>query len=159
MAFQFYCPQGHLLQSDPAHLGQQCQCPHCGTLFVIPTVVEDSAAAGRISGLIEFSRYQPCMVPDGRKFTDLFDERPLFHSPRRRGAMVDKPSCRRCLRRPAGFAFGHRFMVAQSSRLAAVGNANRRPIISPHEYQPFGPTGGGAHKLLVERRLSLTRPR
>ena len=46
MAFQFYCPQGHLLQSDPAHMGQQCQCPHCGTLFVIPTVVEDSAAAG-----------------------------------------------------------------------------------------------------------------
>jgi hypothetical protein len=36
MAFQFLCPQGHLLQGDESHAGQQCQCPYCGTLFLIP---------------------------------------------------------------------------------------------------------------------------
>lgn len=36
MAFQFLCPQGHLLQGDEAHAGQQCQCPYCGTMFLIP---------------------------------------------------------------------------------------------------------------------------
>ena len=36
MAFQFYCPQGHLLQGDDSLVGQQCQCPFCGTLLVVP---------------------------------------------------------------------------------------------------------------------------
>lgn len=38
MAFQFLCPQGHLLQGDEAHMGMQCQCPQCGTAFIIPTI-------------------------------------------------------------------------------------------------------------------------
>lgn len=36
MAFQFTCPQGHLLEADPSFAGQQCTCPHCGMLFIIP---------------------------------------------------------------------------------------------------------------------------
>ena len=36
MPFQFYCPQGHLLQGDESQMGQQSQCPMCGTLFMIP---------------------------------------------------------------------------------------------------------------------------
>jgi uncharacterized Zn finger protein (UPF0148 family) len=36
MSFQFTCPQGHLLEGDPAYAGMQSQCPTCGTLFVIP---------------------------------------------------------------------------------------------------------------------------
>jgi hypothetical protein len=36
MMFQFTCPQGHLLEGDPAHAGMQSQCPMCGTMFVIP---------------------------------------------------------------------------------------------------------------------------
>ena len=39
MAFQFQCPQGHLLEGDPSQAGQQCQCPECGTLFIIPEPV------------------------------------------------------------------------------------------------------------------------
>ena len=39
MAFQFHCPQGHLLEGDPSQAGQQCQCPECGTLFIIPEPV------------------------------------------------------------------------------------------------------------------------
>jgi uncharacterized Zn-finger protein len=36
MAFQFTCPQGHLLEADVSAAGQQCTCPHCGMLFIIP---------------------------------------------------------------------------------------------------------------------------
>ena len=36
MSFQFTCPQGHLLEGDPAHAGMQSQCPLCGSLFIIP---------------------------------------------------------------------------------------------------------------------------
>lgn len=36
MAFQFQCPQGHLLEVDESQVGQQCQCPMCGVTFVIP---------------------------------------------------------------------------------------------------------------------------
>jgi hypothetical protein len=39
MAFQFLCPQGHLLQGEPSQSGQQCSCPYCGTLFLIPQPV------------------------------------------------------------------------------------------------------------------------
>lgn len=37
MNFQFYCPQGHLLQGDTAHSGSVIACPICGTQFIIPT--------------------------------------------------------------------------------------------------------------------------
>src|SRR5437016_13666809 len=36
MSFQFTCPQGHLLEGDPAHAGMQSQCPMCGAMFIIP---------------------------------------------------------------------------------------------------------------------------
>ena len=36
MAFPFYCPQGHLLQGEPEQAGQPCQCPQCGSTFLVP---------------------------------------------------------------------------------------------------------------------------
>jgi hypothetical protein len=45
MTFQFLCPQGHLLQGEEAHMGMQCECPQCGTAFIIPTVEHPSSAA------------------------------------------------------------------------------------------------------------------
>lgn len=36
MSFQFQCPQGHLLEGQPAQAGQQINCPMCGILFIIP---------------------------------------------------------------------------------------------------------------------------
>jgi len=36
MAFQFYCPNGHLLQGDESQQGQQSQCPMCGAMFIVP---------------------------------------------------------------------------------------------------------------------------
>lgn len=43
MAFQFLCPQGHLLQGDESLVGQQCQCPYCGSLFLVPQPVPPAA--------------------------------------------------------------------------------------------------------------------
>ncbi|MFW5692914.1 MAG: hypothetical protein ACOCWL_01730 [Thermoguttaceae bacterium] len=44
MAFQFMCPRGHLLQAEESQAGQQCQCPECGVLMLIPSPTgEDSA--------------------------------------------------------------------------------------------------------------------
>ena len=37
--FQFQCPQGHLLEGDESQAGQQCNCPMCGMLFIIPAPV------------------------------------------------------------------------------------------------------------------------
>lgn len=42
MAFQFQCPNGHLLQGEESQAGQQCQCPMCQTLFIIPPPVVES---------------------------------------------------------------------------------------------------------------------
>ena len=36
MPFQFYCPQGHLLQTDDSQVGQQCMCPYCQSVFLVP---------------------------------------------------------------------------------------------------------------------------
>ena len=38
MPFQFYCPQGHLLEGHESQMGQQSQCPLCGSLFVMPVL-------------------------------------------------------------------------------------------------------------------------
>lgn len=44
MSFQFQCPQGHLLEGDPSHAGQQCVCPTCGMLFIIPAPLQAPVA-------------------------------------------------------------------------------------------------------------------
>ena len=46
MAFQFCCPQGHVLQGELSQVGQLFQCPMCGSNFLIPPPSMDPAAAG-----------------------------------------------------------------------------------------------------------------
>src|SRR6188474_1604039 len=46
MPFQFQCPQGHLLEGDESQAGQQCHCPTCGMLFIIPQPIAAPAVAG-----------------------------------------------------------------------------------------------------------------
>lgn len=36
MAFQFQCPDGHLLEAEDADAGKTCQCPYCGVTIEIP---------------------------------------------------------------------------------------------------------------------------
>ena len=45
MNFQFYCPQGHLLQSDTANAGATIACPICGTQFIVPPPPQSVLAA------------------------------------------------------------------------------------------------------------------
>jgi len=46
MAFQFQCPNGHLLEGEESQAGEQCQCPICQTLFIIPQpIVEEQPHA------------------------------------------------------------------------------------------------------------------
>lgn len=64
MAFQFLCPQGHLLQGDPSQMGAQCQCPYCGILFIIPTVPQQVYAPGGVVGPGHAAPAEPGFVPD-----------------------------------------------------------------------------------------------
>jgi hypothetical protein len=50
MTFQFLCPQGHLLQGEEEHVGMQCQCPQCGTAFIIPPFEGGARASGSDGG-------------------------------------------------------------------------------------------------------------
>ncbi|MDX1946726.1 MAG: hypothetical protein SFU86_15100 [Pirellulaceae bacterium] len=50
MAFQFQCPQGHLLSGDESQAGQHCHCPTCGMLFIIPQPIAAPAAASPFGG-------------------------------------------------------------------------------------------------------------
>jgi hypothetical protein len=45
MPFQFYCPQGHLLEGHESQMGQQSQCPMCGMVFVVPVMQQQAPAA------------------------------------------------------------------------------------------------------------------
>jgi len=47
MAFQFLCPQGHLLQAEESQAGQQCKCPYCESLFFIPQPSPPTSAPGQ----------------------------------------------------------------------------------------------------------------
>lgn len=46
MSFQFQCPRGHLLEGDESQAGQQCNCPMCGMLFIIPMPVSAPPPVG-----------------------------------------------------------------------------------------------------------------
>lgn len=50
MAFQFMCPQGHVLEGDESHAGQTIQCPLCSTTFIIPSPQPSAAPAEPQSG-------------------------------------------------------------------------------------------------------------
>src|SRR5688572_9696293 len=44
MAFQFQCPQGHLLEGDESQAGQAINCPVCTMLFIIPAPLSPPTA-------------------------------------------------------------------------------------------------------------------
>ena len=45
MTFHFQCPYGHLLAGEETQAGQQCMCPVCTTLFIIPAPLAATAPA------------------------------------------------------------------------------------------------------------------
>lgn len=46
MTFQFQCPYGHLLAAEESQAGQQCACPMCNTMFIVPAPLARAVAAG-----------------------------------------------------------------------------------------------------------------
>jgi hypothetical protein len=42
MAFQYLCPQGHLLEEDESQVGQKRRCPYCGTVLIVPEAIQAS---------------------------------------------------------------------------------------------------------------------
>lgn len=50
MPFQFYCPQGHLLEGHESQMGQQSQCPMCGSVFVMPFMPGAAPPGGAVPG-------------------------------------------------------------------------------------------------------------
>lgn len=51
MTFQFQCPGGHLLEGEESQAGQQCQCPICQTLFIIPAPIANAPPTGQMPGV------------------------------------------------------------------------------------------------------------
>lgn len=60
MAFQFLCPQGHLLQADASQMGRTINCPTCGVLFVVPTVT----TAAAVQPVIQVPPVAPPAAPE-----------------------------------------------------------------------------------------------
>lgn len=62
MPFQFYCPQGHLLEGHESQMGQQGQCPMCGAMFMFPMLGGPPAAPtmspGQMPGAFPGQGYQ-----------------------------------------------------------------------------------------------------
>lgn len=48
MPFQFYCPQGHLLEGHESQMGQQSQCPLCGAVFLVPMLPQQAQAPATV---------------------------------------------------------------------------------------------------------------
>jgi hypothetical protein len=67
MAFQFMCPQGHVLQGDEAHAGQTIQCPQCGTTFIIPSPEPQSAPTAVSPPTADFESPEEDNVQIGRR--------------------------------------------------------------------------------------------
>ncbi len=70
MAFQFLCPQGHLLQGEASQTGQKCKCPYCQSEFLVPAPAqapEGDPGAGSSGPAVDeapvFGRTTPS--PDG----------------------------------------------------------------------------------------------
>jgi hypothetical protein len=50
MAFQFLCPQGHLLEGEESQVGQQLECPQCQSRVVVPQPAPAAASEQAVIG-------------------------------------------------------------------------------------------------------------
>ncbi|MCE9552942.1 MAG: hypothetical protein K8T91_06140 [Planctomycetes bacterium] len=73
MAFQFLCPQGHLLQADASQMGRTINCPTCGVLFVVPTVT----TAAAVQPVIQVPPMAPPAAPEPAESAESEDDDPL----------------------------------------------------------------------------------
>ncbi|WP_425616910.1 hypothetical protein NA78x_000573 [Anatilimnocola sp. NA78] len=127
MSFQFECPNGHLLEGTPDQAGQQCHCPTCGMLFLIPEPVaeEPAPAAGfPFPGAANPTNPLAAAGPE------------LLHIPCPNGHELETPPemldqdvlCPQCqaqftLRRKNSVEFKRKQEEAEMIRVAKIGNA------------------------------------
>ncbi len=53
MAFQFLCPNGHLLEGEESQVGQESTCPSCQSRFVVPQPGPAAAPTSEPAGIDE----------------------------------------------------------------------------------------------------------
>ena len=66
MPYQFYCPQGHILQGDPSQVGQPYQCPYCNSAFLVPPMEvpqQPGFPGGWPGGMAQSGYPQPGAMP------------------------------------------------------------------------------------------------
>jgi Zn-finger nucleic acid-binding protein len=85
MAFQFMCPRGHLLEGDESQGGQQCRCPQCGMVFLIPMPMP--------AAVEEPAYEEPAGFPGfGSAAAEEPDEPQMLHIPCPNGHELETPS-------------------------------------------------------------------
>jgi len=128
MSFQFECPNGHLLEGTPDQAGQQCHCPTCGMLFLIPEpVAEEPAVAPGFSFPSAAGGPANPLAPAGPE---------LLHIPCPNGHELETPPemldqevlCPQCqaqftLRRKNSIEFKRKQEEAEMIRVTKLGNA------------------------------------
>ncbi len=91
MPYQFNCPNGHLLEALETQAGDQCNCPHCGVLMVIPQQPPGTAAPPQSAEAFPDVSQQTPDVTQASSFEPNPEEEDLLHIPCPNGHVLDTP--------------------------------------------------------------------
>ena len=138
MPFQFYCPNGHLLQANEDQIGQTCVCPHCQVEIIIP------APAGYTPTSPATPPDAPTTQPPVSAFTGFNPQGQTSPSP------LDSVNFQK---KKKNFNFGASQAAAQEAENAALKPAQKMNIGDPDEDSRLHclcPTG---HSLEINRDM------
>ena len=138
MPFQFYCPNGHLLQANENQIGQTCVCPHCQVEIIIP------APAGYTPASPATPPDAPTTQPPVSAFTGFNPQGQTAPSP------LDSVNFQK---KKKNFNFGASQAAAQEAENAALKPAQKMNIGDPDEdarLHCLCPTG---HPLEINRDM------
>lgn len=139
MPFQFYCPNGHLLQANEDQIGQSCVCPHCQVEIIIP------APAGYVPPTPASPPNAPASQPPVSTFTGFNPQNNSVNSPPSNALNFQKKKKK--------FDFGAAQAAAQESENASQKPAQKMNIGDPdkdsrlHSLCPMG------HSLEINRDM------
>lgn len=139
MPFQFYCPNGHLLQANEDQIGQSCVCPHCQTTIIIP------APAGYTPAAPSSPPQAPVTQPPVSTFTGF--------NPQNTSNAPQQPDSLNFQRKKKNFNFGASQAAAQEAEKAAQKPAQNMNIGDPDKDSRLHclcPTG---HSLEIDRDM------
>ena len=138
MSFQFYCPNGHLLQANENQIGQSCVCPHCQVEIIIP------APAGYTPSSPATPPNAPTTQPPVTSFTGFNPQSPTSNPPL---------NSLNIQRKKKNFNFGASQAAAQEAENAAIKPAQKMNIGDPDKDSRLHclcPTG---HSLEINRDM------